>query len=588
MNSDSKKQNRVMQALRRHGPRRALAVATRGLRGAKPAVTVAVTAAATSVPSAKPAEMPVISILMPVYNTPPAVLVAAIQSVLRQDYPHWELCIADDCSTSHATRRVLQRYRGFDPRIKIVRAERNLHISEATNLASQFATGDFVGFLDHDDELAPDALSQMTASILANPRGDVFYSDEDKINFDGQFVDPYLKPDWSPEHLTSVAYILHFMLVRKSLFLQLGGLRGSRTGAQDYDLSLRACAKARQVVHVPKVLYHWRMISGSASAEVEAKPQALTNATHAIRDFVTREKPGAEVEPGLFTGSHRVVWPIDESRPVTLLMLTDSRSKFVPGRGHILMVEHAIDSILEKSSFKNYRIIVVDNGNMPKDVRDRISDRGVTVADYKMPSKFNYAKKINFAFKLVTTEDVIILNDDIEVITEDWIESLVSHSQRDEIGAVGAKLLYPDDKIQHAGVVIGVNGGAAHIFHGQPDFSTGYCGYTDVVRNYSAVTGAVMATRMSIVRALNGFDEDLAIDYNDIDFCLRAGSSGYRIVYTPFAKLYHFEGASLKRSAVSESDHAAFMKRWSDKVKCDPYYNPALPRDRVDCAVSTW
>lgn len=581
---------RSYDALRRHGPLRAFAVLTRPLRSpsSKARTVFQDVAAASTSALERSGELPVISILMPVYNSPPDVLVAAIQSVLQQRYPHWELCIADDCSPSRATQRVLERYKGFDSRIKIVRAPRNLHIAGATNLAAEYATGDFVAFLDHDDVLVPDALDEMALAIVSNPEADLLYSDEDKLDFEGRRTDPYLKPDWSPEHLTSVAYILHFMLVRKSLFLKLGGLRSERSGAQDYDLSLRASALARKVVHVPKVLYHWRMIQGSASAEVEAKPEALVNAAKAVEDFVRLEHRDASVVPGLFTGSHRVLWPVDQDRPVTLLMLTDSRSKFVPGRGHILLVDHAIQSILDRSTFKNVKIIVVDNGRMPDDVRQRLSQRGVSVVKYNVVLPFNYSDKINFAFGLVETEDVIILNDDIEVISGDWIESLIAHSRRDGVGVVGAKLLYPDDSIQHAGVVLGVNGGTAHLFHGWPDDKVGYCGYTDVVRNYSAVTGAVMATRMSIVRKMGGFDAGLAIDYNDIDFCLRVGSAGYRIVFTPYARLYHFEGASLKRSAVSEADHSAFVARWSDRLQRDPFYNPSLPKDRVDCAVHQW
>ncbi len=587
MNEKQHPTARAYDALRRHGVKRALAVLTRPLRLPATESALKPTPALTYPPLHK-GDLPTISILMPVYNSPPDVLVAAIQSVLRQDYPHWELCIADDCSPSRATQRVLERYRGFDPRIKIVRSPQNLHIAGATNLAAEYATGNFVGFLDHDDELVPHALTEMAQAIMATPDVDLLYSDEDKLDFSGQRTDPYLKPDWSPEHLTSVAYILHFMLVRKSLFLELGGLRAERSGAQDYDLSLRAGALARKIVHVPKVLYHWRMIPGSASAEVEAKPEALINAAKAIEDFVRLENKDARVVPGLFTGSHRVLWPVSQERPVTLLMLTDSRSKFVPGRGHILMVEHAIQSIVSKSTFKNYKIIVVDNGRMDQDAKSRMETLGVKVVNYTFTPPFNYATKLNFGFNIVETEDVIILNDDIEVISEDWIEALLAHSRREDVGGVGAKLLYTDGKIQHAGVVTGVNGATTHIFQGWPDDQIGYCGYTHVVRNYSAVTGAVLATRMSIVKAMGGFDTRLAIDYNDIDFCLRVGETGRRIVFTPYARLYHFEGASLKRSAVSEADQTAFMARWARQLPTDPFYNPTLPKDRTDCAVYAW
>ncbi|WP_426041881.1 glycosyltransferase family 2 protein [Brevundimonas sp. TWP2-3-4b1] len=587
---------RALEALRIDGPKRALAVLTRGLRGVVVSPGAGAVAAGP-VPAAKPVVVALpstsgaplkISILMPVYNTPADVLEAAIKSVLVQSFGRWELCICDDHSSAKETLRVLEAYRGFDPRIKITRAPANLHIARATNLAAEFATGQFVGFLDHDDELLPHALATMAGAIEAHPDADVVYSDEDKLEENGSLSEPYLKPDWSPEHLTSVAYILHFMLVRKSLFFELGGLRHEFTGAQDYDLSLRATARARRVVHVPKVLYHWRKIAGSAAAVVDAKPQALINAGLAVRDVVCAEDPGAAVSPGLFTGSFRVEWPVDPDRPVTLLMLTDSRSKFVEGRGEILMVKHAIDSILTRSTFKNIRIVVLDNGNMLPDVEEELVSKGVTVKTYSFDPPFNFPRKINAAFDLVETEDVIILNDDIEVISEDWIEALLSHSRRERIGAVGARLLYTNDRIQHAGIVMGVNGPTTHIFHNQPKDDIAYCGYSHLVRNYSAVTGAVLATRMSLVREIGGFNPDLAIDYNDIDFCLRLGELGYRIVYTPFATLYHFEGSSLVRHSVSQPDQSAFLRRWGHLVDADPYYNPNLPRDRTDCAVGAW
>ncbi len=531
---------------------------------------------------------PVISLLMPVHDTPPLVLEAAIESVRGQTYPDWELCICDDASTLAGARHVLQRHRGGDPRVKITRSDRNLHIAAATNRAAEFATGAFVGFLDHDDLLTPDALEKMAQVIVSHPEGDVFYSDEDKLEPDGSRSEPYLKPDWSPEHLGSVAYVLHLMLVRKRLFLELGGVRETFTGAQDYDLSLRATARARQVVHVPHVLYHWRKLPGSAAAQLDAKPQALLAAARAVEDFAREESPGARVSPGLFTGSFRIEWPVSPARPVTLLMPTDSRRRFVEGRGDILLVEHAVNSILDRSTFRNFELVVVDNGAMPSDVRRRLEARDVRVETYAFQPPFNFSLKINAAFDHVRTEDVVILNDDIEVISPDWLEALLAHSRRPGVGAVGARLLYPDGRIQHAGVVLGVQGASAHIFHNQRADEIGSCGYSHVVRNYSAVTGAVLATRMSLVRWVGGFDPRLRIDYNDIDFCLRLGAAGFRSVYTPYASLHHFEGATLSRSVVTESDRELFQRRWSGAVGCDPFYNPALPRDRTDGHVDRW
>lgn len=529
-----------------------------------------------------------ISILMPVYNTPPNILDEAIQSVLNQTYPDWELCICDDASSLQRTVNVLQKYKGSDPRIKITRAPRNLHISNATNLAAQFATGDFVAFLDHDDTLEPDALEVIARTLKANPEADVLYTDEDKIEPDGCLSEPYLKPDWSPEHLLSVMYILHFFVVRKSLFLDLGGLRNEFTGAQDYDLALRATDKARQVVHIPKVLYHWRKLRGSSAGDADAKPAALSNAHRAVEDFVISKTSGATVSDGLFPGSFRAQYPVDESRPVTLLILTDSGRREVAGRGNIPLLEHTVTSIVERSTFRNYRIIVVDNGKMSEAVRERYAQAGIEVNFYHLEGAFNYAKKVNYALKLVETEDVIILNDDLEVIAPDWIEALLSFSRRPDIGAVGGMLLYPNNRIQHAGVVLGVNGLSAHLFHNLPSDEAAYCGFNNVIRNYSAVTGAVLATRMSVIREIDGFNEALAIDYNDIDFCLRLREAGYRIVYTPFAKLYHFEGSTLVRQVANQRDKNNFVVRWGSAVERDPYYNPGLPKNRTDCDVTQW
>jgi O-antigen biosynthesis protein len=531
---------------------------------------------------------PRISILMPVYNTPPDVLAEAIQSVLDQSYQDWELCICDDASTSTATISVLKQFRGSDPRLKITRSAENLHIARATNLAAEFATGHFVGFLDHDDLLTPDALELMAQAVVSNPEADVLYSDEDKLEEDGSVSEPYLKPDWSPEHLGSVAYLLHFMMIRKSMFLAIGGLRHEFTGAQDYDLSLRATALARKVVHVPHVLYHWRKIAGSAAAVVDAKPQALINAHRAVESFACTQQQGARVSPGLFTGSFRIDWPVDPERPVTLLMMTDSRNREVAGRGNILLVQNAVRSIYKNSTFRNFELIIYDNGRMPEEVRAELTGLGARIELHEPKLPFSFPEKINAAFKFVQTEDVILLNDDIEVISPGWIEALLSHSRREGVGAVGARLLYPNDRTQHAGIVLGVHGASTHIFHNQPSDEIGYCGYTHVVRNYSAVTGAVLATRRSLFNLLSGFDERLRIDFNDTDFCLRLGSLGYRIVYTPHATLYHFEGATLTRTATNEEDMLNFTARWGSLISCDPYYNPRLPRDRTDCGVTSW
>ncbi len=528
-----------------------------------------------------------ISILMPVYDVPSGILDEAIKSVLRQSYLGWELCICD-CSTSNETLQLLEGYRGADPRIKIIRSLENLPIAKATNLAAEFATGQFVAFLSHDCTIELNAIDLVVRAIDRNIEADVVYVDEDKIDAENRRIEPYLKPDWSPELLLSTMYVGRFLVVRKSLFLALDGLRDRYLGSQDYDFALKATAKARQVIHVPRVLHHVRKSASSAPTAADADPAALLNRKRALADFVQERVPGATAVEGLFAGSYRIKWPIDASRPVTLLILTGSRRRNVEGRGDILLVENAVKSIIERSSYRNYRILVLDDGALPVAARDRFAEARVTIENYRFEGAFNYYRKLNHALSLVETEDVVVLNDDLEVIAPDWIEALLEYSRQPEVGVVGAMLVYPNDRIQHAGVILGVNGPTTHIFCNQAAKDVGYCGFTHLIRNYSAVTGALHAMRMGVVREVGGYDSSMAVDYGDIDFCLRVRDAGYRIVYTPYAKLYHFEGSSFTRKEPNKADQAYFLERWRNQVTSDPYYNPGLPRDRLDCHVTRW
>ena len=468
-------------------------------------------------------------------------------------------------------------------------AERgNLGISGATNAAAVFASGEFIGFLDHDDVLTEDALLRFADAIARNPSADVLYSDEDKLERDETLSEPFFKPDWSPEHLFSTPYILHMMLIRSELFLRLGGLNEAYSGAQDYDISLRATAAARDVAHVQGVTYHWRKIPGSAAEVVDAKPEALERGRLAIESFAKSQDPDAVVKPGLFLGSFRVCWSLDLTQPVTLLMLTGCKRRVIPGRGNVLLVENAIESILAKSTHPNFRIIVLNDGDLPGEMREKFAARGVCVIDHEAKATFNYSAKLNLGVTHVDTEDVIFLNDDIEVISPDWIEALLQPGRRAGVGVVGARLLYPDGRLQHAGIVLGLGGPTGHAFHNLPSDEIHYCCYTHVIRNYSAVTGAVMATRTSLFRDVGGYDERLSVDFNDVDFCLRLGKLGYRCVWTPYATLFHFEGSSLVRTAASDEDRQLFEERWKDSFENDPYYNIHLPRHRSDFGVEQW
>jgi GT2 family glycosyltransferase len=507
-----------------------------------------------------------ISILMPVYNTDPRVLTETIESVLAQTYQNWELCICDDCSTSNETMDVLGRYKGHDPRIKITRSSSNLHISGATNLAMEFATGEFVTFLDHDDTLAQDAIECVANAIHHYPEADLLYTDEDKIMANGSHVEPHYKPSWSPEYLHAVMYLMHLFVIRKKLLLELGGLREQFSGAQDYDLALRASKKARQIVHIPKILYHWRRVPGSAATHVDAKPQALLNAHAALESAVKEYDADACVLNGLMPGSFRVQWPIPSGTEVTLLIPTNAQRAEVKDRGNILLVRNLLESITKKSTWQKYKILVIDNHNLSPEDSAYVESLGGTVVHYSYDGKFNFSKKMNFAFEHVDTEHVIILNDDTEVISNDWIEALLSFSTQESIGAVGAKLLFPNDKIQHAGILINEDADCVHAYYNLSQSEAEYFGYGYFIRNYPAVTGAAMATRMSLVKQIGGFREEFGTDYNDVDFCLRLGAQGFRSVYTPFASLYHFENTSIKRTAADSSESSLFKSLWKGNI----------------------
>ena len=531
-----------------------------------------------------PTTGPRISVIVPVYNTPGKVLAECIQSVLDQSYTSWELCIVDDGSSAPDTSTTLAAYHGRDPRIRIDRAVSNLHIARATNRAAMQATGEFLAFLDHDDVLEPEALAEIAAAIMRDPEIDVLYTDEDKINLDGDRFESYYKPDWSPEHLHSVMYMLHMFVVRKSLFWAVGGSRPERTGAQDYDLALRTTRLARRVHHVPAILYHWRVLSGSVAGDTEAKPYALAAARAALEDFATASGAEARVEDGLLKGTFRVRPSLASSPDVSLLIFTNDGEREIPGRGRVNLVRNFLSSIAAKTSYSNYRIVIVDNANSSPETLALAAELGATVLPYRDTGPFNYAHKANFATEATTTEHLIYLNDDLEVITPDWIEALLELSTDPGIGGVGCRLLYANGHIQHSGVVLGLAGATGHAFWGLDRDTVGYNAYTHVIRNYSAVTGAVFATRRSVMSEVGGFDESLTVDYNDVDLCLRIGRKGLRIAFTPFCELYHFEGSTAIRTEQNPAERAIFVDRWGYLIERDPYYNPNLPRDRLGFA----
>jgi GT2 family glycosyltransferase len=531
---------------------------------------------------------PVISLIVPVFNVRPDFLHACVMSVLAQSYPFWELCLCDDASTDAATRTVLDALQGMDPRVRIRRLTQNRGIAGASNMAVEMATGEFIAMLDNDDAIAPDALLEVARALFADPSIDVIYTDEDKIDEAGNLIDTYFKPDWSPEHLESVMYVLHILVVRKRLFLELGGFRGEYSGAQDFDLMLRLSRRTQHVHHIQKALYHWRAVEGSAAAVVDAKPYALEAGFRALQDHVAaRHGDRAWVEAGLLPGTFRVRRRIVGNPRVSLLILTNNTELELPSRGRFHMVDNMVDSILRRTSYRNYEIVVVDNSKLTDDQRTRFAALGVRVENYTgAVVPFNYAAKANYALRVCRTEHLVMLNDDMEVINDDWLTAMLELSQDAEVGAVGARLLHADGTVQHAGCVIGVNGGSAHVYHSFPDDFVGYNGFTHLIRNYSAVTGACLATRKSVISQAGGLDESFAIDFNDTDLCLKIIENGYRVVYTPYARLFHFEGASAKRATANADERRRFVARWARYMENDPYFNPNFARDRFDFTVA--
>jgi GT2 family glycosyltransferase len=529
---------------------------------------------------------PTFSIVMPVFNTDPRWLRAAIESVRAQVYPKWELCIADDASTRASTVACLAEFAG-DPRIRMMRRPANGHISAASNDALALATGDFVALLDHDDELTPDALAEIVKAINATPDADVMYSDEDKITTSGVRCDPFFKPDWSPDHFLGQMYTCHLTVARAALVRELGGFRVGVEGSQDYDLWLRMIGRTARVRHVPKVLYHWRKIPGSAAAEVEAKPYALENTRRILQEHAARTGMDADVVPGLATSLFHVRRRIHGSPTVTLVI--PSAGRMAEQRGTMVdLLPQAIRAIADKTTWKDYQLLIVDNGDLRPETAaavetllDKVPHRRVT---YRAPAgPFNFSHKLNFAVSHCETELFVIYNDDIEMITPSWIEGLLEFAEDPLVGAVGCRLMFPDGRLQHVGVVTGVNGVAAHIFHQAEQANLGWNGGAITVRNYSAVTGAVMMTKLSAWHRVGGFDECLRIDFNDVDYCLKLREAGYRSVYTPFVEAYHHESGSFGARQQNPDDIANMVKKWGATLDRDPYYNPNLTKDHIDC-----
>lgn len=518
---------------------------------------------------------PMVSILVPCFNTPDKYLIPLIDSLKRQTYSNWQLCVAD-ASTDNARAQAIESISTTDGRIFYKRLTSNLGIAGNTNEALKMAKGEFVGLLDHDDMLSPHAVQEVVDVLNKNKKADIIYSDEDKISDDGRERQlPFFKPDWSPELLLGVNYITHFLVIRKSLFDELRGIRKGFDGAQDYDLLLRATEKTKNIVHIPKILYHWRLADGSTAKTVGEKNYADDAGQRALRDAVARRKVDAEViEIKERPTNYRLQYGIKKNQPKVSII--------IPFKDKPDLLKRCVESILDKTTYQNYEIILISNNSVEAETKDLVRQlkRNEKTTAYEWNKPFNYSKVNNFGVKKSTGEYVVLLNNDTEVITPEWLAELVGVASQPGVGAVGPMLLYPDQKngIQHAGVVLGMGGMAGHVFrHRQPGEWTDF-GNNVWPRNYIAVTAACLIVSRKLYDDVGGLDETFTVAGNDVAFCIRLYEAGYRNVYWPFAQLFHYESVSVgsyNNGIQLDYDHSLlYYKKYHESG--DPYFNKNL------------
>ncbi|BCX87974.1 O-antigen biosynthesis protein [Methylomarinovum tepidoasis] len=532
--------------------------------------------------------IPTFSILMPVHDPDVHWLRAALDSVLNQLYPHWELCIVDDASHSPKVRRVLEEYRRRDPRIRVRYRDCNGHISVASNDALAMATGDYIALLDHDDELAEHALYLMAEEITAHPHAVLLYSDEDKLDELGRHFDPYFKPDWNPLLLLGQNYFNHLSVYRADAVRACGGFREGFEGSQDWDLALRVTEtlSPEQIRHVPFILYHWRAVSGSTAKAPDEKSYPARAAVRAVQEHLQRLSLPAEVEslPG---GHCRVRFRVPTHPPKVSLI--------IPTRDGYELLSRCVETLVEKTEYPDYEVIVVDNRSQdPQSLAylDELSRRqGFQVLRYDEP--FNFSAINNFAVRHAQGEILGFLNNDLEILEREWLQEMVAHALHPETGAVGAMLYYPDGRIQHAGIILGIGGVAGHPWVGWPPETPGQMGRLRLAQHLTAVTAACLLVRRDVFLEVGGFDEKgLKVAFNDVDLCLKIHNRGYRNVWTPLARLFHHESATRGYEDTPEKQRRfqreieIMQRRWGSLLRADPAYNPNLTLERCDFSLS--
>ncbi len=533
---------------------------------------------------------PLLSIVIPAYKTPEKYLREMLDSILAQTYGNWEVCVANGspAGQGNIVNKVMDEYAGRDKRFRFTDLGDNLGISENTNAAINMAQGDFIVLADHDDTLPEHALFEVAAAINAHPGCDVLYSDEDKLDMDGgALFDPHFKPDFNPDLLTSVNYICHLFVVKRELLEHVGGFRHEFDGAQDYDFIFRCTERAQEIVHIPKVLYHWRCHQDSTAGNPQSKLYAFEAGARAIMAHYERCGIQAEkVEKGVDYGIYHTVFKIQGNPLVSVI---------IPNKDHSQDLDLCIRSIIERATYKNVEFIVVENNSTEPETfayYERIQKEFAQVKVVQWEREFNYSAINNFGVSFAQGEYLVLLNNDTEIIAPNLFEEMLGFCQRPEVGIVGARLLYEDNTIQHAGVVIGFGGVAGHTFIGLHEAENSYFHRAMCAQDYSAVTAACLMVKTSVYQEVGGLTEELAVAFNDVDFCLKVRSGGYLVVYAPYAVMHHYESKSRgledtpEKVARFNREWSLVAHRWPEILqKGDQYYNPNLTLRRSDFAL---
>ena len=520
---------------------------------------------------------PLISVAVPAYRTPGTFLVQMMDSLLAQTYRNWELCIANGSPEDPEMKKILREYTGKDKRIRVKNLEENLGIAGNTNAALEMAEGEFIGILDHDDLLAPNALYEIAAALDKDGSLEAVYTDEDKVTTDlGEHFQPHLKPDFNLDLLRSNNYICHFFVVKRSVLEKTGGFRPEFEGAQDYDFIFRCVEKAEKVGHIPEILYHWRTHKESTADNPASKMYAFEAGKRAIEAHLERTGVPGTVSHTPDYGFYRVTYPVQGEPLVSII---------IPNKDEKETLKACIESIREKTEYTNYEILIIENNSTSQEIfhyyKELSEDPRIRLLRWK--KKFNYSAINNYGVRHAKGEYLLFLNNDVTVITPGWIKEMLGVCQRPDTGAVGVKLIYPDNTIQHAGCVIGIGGIAGHMFVDMPANRTGYLHKASLLQDMSAVTAACMMMKRSAFVEAGGFTEELSVAFNDVDLCLKVRQNGKLIVYDPYVQLYHMEsktrGAEDNKAKVRRfQEEIEYMRtRWIDILKKgDPYYNKNL------------